>query len=120
MTSPTEPLREALDFAETDALLRDDVRRLGAMVGEMLAEQVSPAFPRWHLALHRHRGVEDRPCRPAPAREGGCLRRRRVRLPRAPLMGIAEAGEPPTERKLALFHGECNGSVDPVFREFGY
>ncbi|HVI57792.1 MAG TPA: phosphoenolpyruvate carboxylase [Luteimonas sp.] len=37
------PLRE-IDFAETDALLRDDVRRLGAMVGQMLAEQVSPAF----------------------------------------------------------------------------
>ncbi|WP_132998790.1 phosphoenolpyruvate carboxylase [Luteimonas arsenica] len=38
------PLREQLEFADTDALLRDDVRRLGAMVGEMLAEQVSPAL----------------------------------------------------------------------------
>ncbi|NLB56995.1 MAG: phosphoenolpyruvate carboxylase, partial [Gammaproteobacteria bacterium] len=38
------PLRGTLEFAETDALLRDDVRRLGAMVGEMLAEQVSPAL----------------------------------------------------------------------------
>src|SRR5690625_7250089 len=37
-------LRAYLEFAETDALLRDDVRRLGAMVGEMLAEQVSPAL----------------------------------------------------------------------------
>ncbi|AOH35582.1 phosphoenolpyruvate carboxylase [Luteimonas sp. JM171] len=37
-------LRADLEFAETDALLRDDVRRLGAMVGEMLAEQVSPAL----------------------------------------------------------------------------
>ena len=26
----------------------------------------------------------------------------------------------PAERKLALFHGEWNGSVDPVFREFAY
>ena len=34
-------LRDTLEFAETDTLLRDDVRRLGAMVGEMLAEQVS-------------------------------------------------------------------------------
>ncbi|MEN1942106.1 phosphoenolpyruvate carboxylase [Luteimonas sp. MJ174] len=42
--SPDLPLREQLDFADTDALLRDDVRRLGAMVGEMLAEQVSPAL----------------------------------------------------------------------------
>jgi len=37
------PLRE-VEFLETDALLRDDVRRLGAMVGEMLAEQASPAL----------------------------------------------------------------------------
>jgi phosphoenolpyruvate carboxylase len=34
-------LRETLEFAERDALLRDDVRRLGRMVGDMLAEQVS-------------------------------------------------------------------------------
>ena len=33
---------DRLDFPETDALLRDDVRRLGAMVGDMLAEQASP------------------------------------------------------------------------------
>ncbi len=38
-----ESLRE-IDFLETDALLRDDVRRLGAMVGQMLAEQASPAL----------------------------------------------------------------------------
>ncbi|WP_417471607.1 phosphoenolpyruvate carboxylase [Luteimonas mephitis] len=37
------PLRE-IEFVPTDALLRDDVRRLGAMVGQMLAEQQSPAF----------------------------------------------------------------------------
>jgi phosphoenolpyruvate carboxylase len=38
------PLRDELEFAETDELLRDDVRELGAMVGDMLAEQASPAF----------------------------------------------------------------------------
>jgi phosphoenolpyruvate carboxylase len=43
-TNADIPLRESLDFAETDALLRDDVRRLGSMVGDMLAEQVSPAL----------------------------------------------------------------------------
>ena len=37
-----------------------------------------------------------------------------------PLLEIAEANETPAERKLALFHGEWNGSVDPVFREFAY
>ena len=43
--SPNDgPLREPLEFADTDGLLRDDVRRLGAMVGEMLAEQVSAEF----------------------------------------------------------------------------
>lgn len=36
-------LREVA-FTATDELLRDDVRRLGAMVGGMLAEQVSPGF----------------------------------------------------------------------------
>lgn len=38
------PSLRNVHFAKTDALLRDDVRRLGAMVGEMLAEQVSPAL----------------------------------------------------------------------------
>ena len=33
-----------LEFAAPDLPLRDEVRRLGALVGEMLAEQVSPAF----------------------------------------------------------------------------
>ncbi len=33
-----------LEFAPPDLPLRDDVRRLGALVGEMLAEQQSPAF----------------------------------------------------------------------------
>jgi phosphoenolpyruvate carboxylase len=32
------------EFAPHDAPLREDVRRLGALVGQMLAEQVSPAF----------------------------------------------------------------------------
>ncbi|MEN9311696.1 MAG: phosphoenolpyruvate carboxylase [Pseudomonadota bacterium] len=44
MIPSNSPLREQLVFAESDALLRDDVRRLGAMVGQMLAEQVSPGF----------------------------------------------------------------------------
>src|SRR5690606_31427048 len=44
MTPVRPPLRERLEFAATDAPLRDDVRRLGAMVGAMLGEQVSPGF----------------------------------------------------------------------------
>ena len=44
MTPADTPLREQLEFADTDTLLRDDVRRLGTMVGDMLAEQVSPDF----------------------------------------------------------------------------
>lgn len=36
------------------------------------------------------------------------------------LIEIAESGKTPAERKLALFHGEWHGSVDPVFCEFAY
>jgi phosphoenolpyruvate carboxylase len=37
-------VRDTLEFAGTDTLLRDDVRRLGTMVGDMLADQVSAAL----------------------------------------------------------------------------
>jgi glutamate--cysteine ligase len=37
-----------------------------------------------------------------------------------PLVEFALANETPAERKLALFHGAWNGSVDPVFGEFAY
>ena len=42
-TAPLESLRD-VDLPPTDALLREDVKRLGALVGEILAEQVSPGF----------------------------------------------------------------------------
>ena len=38
-----EPLR-TVEFASTDTLLREDVNMLGALVGEILAEQRSPEF----------------------------------------------------------------------------
>lgn len=37
-----------------------------------------------------------------------------------PLIDVAEANQTPAERKLELFHGPWQGSVDPVFREFAY
>jgi len=37
-----------------------------------------------------------------------------------PLVEILHAGETAAERKLALYHGAWQGSVDPVFREFAY
>lgn len=37
-----------------------------------------------------------------------------------PLLEMAEANETAAERKLALFHGEWNGDIDRVFREFAY
>uniref|UniRef100_UPI00329680DE phosphoenolpyruvate carboxylase n=2 Tax=Gammaproteobacteria TaxID=1236 RepID=UPI00329680DE len=39
--SASSPVSE---YAAPDLPLRDDVRRLGAVVGDMLAEQVSPEF----------------------------------------------------------------------------
>ena len=51
MTTPAyEPLRD-IDLPPTDALLREDVKRLGALVGEILAEQVAPEFLREVEAL---------------------------------------------------------------------
>jgi glutamate--cysteine ligase len=38
----------------------------------------------------------------------------------APLQETAESGLTPAERKLALYHGKWNHSVDPVFEEFAY
>lgn len=37
-----------------------------------------------------------------------------------PLIEIAESGQTAAERKLELFHGEWNGDIDRVFREFAY
>ncbi|HET7268914.1 MAG TPA: glutamate--cysteine ligase [Oleiagrimonas sp.] len=37
-----------------------------------------------------------------------------------PLLEFAHANQTPAERKLELFHGPWNGSVDPVFGEFAY
>ena len=37
-----------------------------------------------------------------------------------PLVEFTEANQTPAERKLALFHGEWNGDIDRVFREFAY
>lgn len=36
------------------------------------------------------------------------------------LVEIVESGQTPAERKLELFHGEWNGDIDRVFREFAY
>jgi glutamate--cysteine ligase len=37
-----------------------------------------------------------------------------------PLIEFADANQTPAERKLELFHGRWNGSVDPVFSEYAY
>ncbi|MEO5560780.1 MAG: glutamate--cysteine ligase, partial [Dokdonella sp.] len=36
------------------------------------------------------------------------------------LAQIVDANQTPAERKLELFHGEWNGDIDRVFREFAY
>jgi len=38
----------------------------------------------------------------------------------APLLQVAESGVTPAERKLNLFHGAWNNSVDPIFTECAY
>ena len=42
--SPMNEYRSSIEFASPDLPLRDDVRRLGALVGDLLVEQVSAAF----------------------------------------------------------------------------
>jgi glutamate--cysteine ligase len=37
-----------------------------------------------------------------------------------PLIEFAQANQTPAERKLELFYGPWNGSVDPIFQEFAY
>ena len=37
-----------------------------------------------------------------------------------PLIEFTQANQTPAERKLELFNGAWNGSVDPLFREFAY
>ena len=58
--TPIDPSRESADepvrvveFAPTDALLREDVKMLGTLVGEILAEQRGPAFLAAVEALRR-------------------------------------------------------------------
>jgi glutamate--cysteine ligase len=38
----------------------------------------------------------------------------------SPLRNVAEGGVTPAERKLALYHGDWKGSVDPLFTECAY
>jgi glutamate--cysteine ligase len=38
----------------------------------------------------------------------------------SPLQHVAEGGVTPAERKLALYHGDWQGSVDPLFAECAY
>ncbi len=37
-----------------------------------------------------------------------------------PLIEVAESGETPAERKLALYHGAWQGDIDRVFRDYAY
>ena len=42
---PTEDTLRVVEFAPTDALLREDVKIVGALVGEILAEQRGAGVP---------------------------------------------------------------------------
>ena len=95
-------------LAERHAL-RDGVPKLalklpfrGASVRELAVEALKIA----HAGLRRRAKADS-----CGIDESGFLQ---------PLLEIADAGQTAAERKLELFHGEWNGSVDPVFREFAY
>jgi glutamate--cysteine ligase len=75
----------------------------------------------------RGRTVRDLAMRALEISAAGLLRRGRMnrsgvdeRVFLEPLVEFVEANETPAERKLALFHGEWNGDIDRVFREFAY
>jgi phosphoenolpyruvate carboxylase len=81
-----EPLRDALDFSATDALLREDVRTLGALVGEILAEQCGPAFLGEVETLRRlaiRRREQDEPVDALEARLAGVPQDQAAQLVRA-------------------------------------
>jgi glutamate--cysteine ligase len=84
--------------------------------------------PRHALKL-RHRGATVRELALEALKIAGNGLARRNRLNKSgateavfiePLVEFALANETPAERKLKLFHGPWQGSVDPVFAEFAY
>ncbi|WP_269150860.1 hypothetical protein [Stenotrophomonas acidaminiphila] len=85
--------RSSVVFATPDLPLRDDVRRLGAMVGDLLSEQVSPAFLD---EVEEVRTARDR----APREPGaaGHAQRATGRAHAAPGRGAGGARSVPTSR----------------------
>ena len=84
--------------------------------------------PRHALKLpFRHGTVRDLARETLQIAAHGLKRRKRLNRNSAdesiflePLIEIVETNQTPAERKLELFHGEWNGNVDPVFKEFAY
>ena len=95
-------------MAERNAL-RDQVPRLALKTpfrGGTLLDLAREALGISHAGLRRRARAE---CRGVD--ESGFL---------DVLLEIAESGQTPAERKLELFHGRWQGSVDPLFREYAY
>ena len=95
-------------LAERHAL-REDVPRFGLKLPFRDGTVLDLARETLKIAAH---GLKRRRCLGSSgADETGFL---------DPLIEIVESGQTPADRKLALFHGAWNGSVDPVFTEFAY
>jgi glutamate--cysteine ligase len=95
-------------LAERNAL-RDGVPRLGLHVpfrGGTLLDLAREALKIAHAGLRRRARADA-----CGVDESGFI---------DTLLEIAEAGQTPAERKLELFRGPWQGSVDPLFREFAY
>ena len=84
--------------------------------------------PEHALALpFRNHTVQDLAIEALKISDAGLKRRNRLSSRGAdesiylePLMEIALSGKTQADVKLELFHGEWNGSVDPVFRDYAY
>lgn len=103
---------------------KDLVRDIG--LGEL--EALRRDVPRFALkASFRGGTLRDLALRALAIAAEGLRRRARLnanqvdeRMFLEPLIEFATANQTPAERKLELFHGPWQGSVDPVFREFAY
>ena len=129
---PVEPPLRAAGVLGRPALRRDRAR-CGVGSGQGFLDRRAPCAARRRAEARaeaavpqRHACATSRSKRSRSPRTACKRRARRTRTASTraifldPLIEIAEANQTPAERKLELFHGEWNGDIDRVFREFAY